>query len=259
MIQVTVQWLTLHLVIVLFIACFPSTKKWIPLSTPSIPVPGRTTPLLDELLADSADVYDDEEAGPVQIPTTSAPPLSQTPLGSYAQEQIVTRPGRSYVPPSPHGSEDEDEDEGEDEQSGLLSTSIRRKGTLFPPSTPQRMASLSLPFVEPPPGLKPSLSYIRAISVISVLLVYFIVVFLVALLVTSLDRRQPDANGAAVVYAGILGLISTFFSAVQFLPQIVHTWREKKVGALSVGMLAMQAPGSFLFVYSLMLQPGTNM
>ncbi|KAJ3331318.1 Eukaryotic translation initiation factor 3 subunit F [Blyttiomyces sp. JEL0837] len=62
----------------------------------------------------------------------------------------------------------------------------------------------------------------------------------------------------AIVAATCFGILGALSSLVQFLPQILKTIEMKSSGALSVSMLAMQAPGNFVFVYSIYLQPGTD-
>jgi uncharacterized protein with PQ loop repeat len=58
--------------------------------------------------------------------------------------------------------------------------------------------------------------------------------------------------------AGVCGLVSTITGTIQFVPQIATTLMTRNFGSLSITMLLMQCPGSFVFVYSLMTQPGTN-
>lgn len=45
---------------------------------------------------------------------------------------------------------------------------------------------------------------------------------------------------------------------LQYAPQIYKTYKSRLVGALSLGTMAIQVPGSVLFVISLLLSPGTN-
>jgi len=59
-------------------------------------------------------------------------------------------------------------------------------------------------------------------------------------------------------WADLLGLISLVLASIQYLPQIWATWKRKSVGALSIPMMMMQTPGSFLFVYSLASRTGTR-
>ncbi|CAG8545983.1 4909_t:CDS:2 [Ambispora gerdemannii] len=66
------------------------------------------------------------------------------------------------------------------------------------------------------------------------------------------------SSQAAEYWADFLGVASMLLASVQYLPQIWRTWRRKTVGALSIPMMLMQTPGSFLFVYSLAVRPGTN-
>jgi hypothetical protein len=66
------------------------------------------------------------------------------------------------------------------------------------------------------------------------------------------------SNQTLSEYADALGLISTLSGVVQFVPQIIYTGISKSVGSLSVYMLLMQVPGSFLLSYSLSIQPGAN-
>ncbi|KAI9020541.1 hypothetical protein DFJ74DRAFT_673568 [Hyaloraphidium curvatum] len=260
-IQVSVQWMALHLVIGLFIACYPEAKKWIPLG-------GGPSAERRDTIVETGDEEVDEHgeapaSPPLPIPKLPfSPPLSSTPGGSYVQDSVVTRPSRSFMPPSPRGSLSDDEaDLAADERTTLLPgrpAAAADPAGGYPPSVP-RTAPIPVPFLRVPAGQSPSHAYLSAISVTALLVTYFVLCLLLSLLVVFLDPPSGvDQGSAAVLYAGILGLISTVFSAVQFLPQIVHTWQEGRVGALSVGMLGMQAPGSFLFVYSLMLQPGTN-
>ncbi|GBB94758.1 hypothetical protein RclHR1_02410004 [Rhizophagus clarus] len=59
-------------------------------------------------------------------------------------------------------------------------------------------------------------------------------------------------------WADLLGVISLILASVQYLPQIWKTWKRKSVGALSIQMMLLQTPGSFLFAYSLASSPGTR-
>lgn len=51
--------------------------------------------------------------------------------------------------------------------------------------------------------------------------------------------------------AAALGITGTILAAIQFLPQIYTTWRLQKVGSLSIPMMCIQTPGSFVWVASL--------
>ncbi|OCF79110.1 hypothetical protein I204_01055 [Kwoniella mangroviensis CBS 8886] len=58
--------------------------------------------------------------------------------------------------------------------------------------------------------------------------------------------------------ATFLGVSGTILAVLQYAPQIYRTYHSKLVGALSLGTMAIQVPGSVLFVMSLVLRPGTN-
>ena len=51
--------------------------------------------------------------------------------------------------------------------------------------------------------------------------------------------------------AAALGIAGTVLAAIQYLPQIYTTWQLQKVGSLSIPMMCIQTPGSFLWVASL--------
>ncbi|KIR63942.1 hypothetical protein I314_02723 [Cryptococcus bacillisporus CA1873] len=58
--------------------------------------------------------------------------------------------------------------------------------------------------------------------------------------------------------ATFLGVSATILAVFQYAPQIHKTYKAKLVGALSLGTMAIQVPGSVLFVLSLVVRPGTN-
>ena len=57
-------------------------------------------------------------------------------------------------------------------------------------------------------------------------------------------------------YANVLGITATVLASIQYLPQIYTTWRLKHVGSLSIPMMCMQTPGSFLWAGSLAARVG---
>ena len=58
--------------------------------------------------------------------------------------------------------------------------------------------------------------------------------------------------------ATFLGLSATLLAILQYAPQIQKTFRSRLIGALSLGTMAIQVPGSILFVLSLVFRPGTD-
>lgn len=69
---------------------------------------------------------------------------------------------------------------------------------------------------------------------------------------------KADEHDLTKYWADALGIISLILASVQYLPQIWRTWQRKTVGALSIPMMLVQTPGSFLFVYSLATREGTR-
>ena len=57
-------------------------------------------------------------------------------------------------------------------------------------------------------------------------------------------------------YANVLGLLATVLASIQYLPQLYTTWRLKTVGSLSIPMMGIQTPGSFLWAGSLAARVG---
>lgn len=58
--------------------------------------------------------------------------------------------------------------------------------------------------------------------------------------------------------ATFCGLSATLLAICQYAPQIYKTYRSGLVGALSIGTMLIQVPGSILFVVSIMLGDGTD-
>ena len=48
-----------------------------------------------------------------------------------------------------------------------------------------------------------------------------------------------------------MGVIGTILASVQYIPQIYTTWRLKTVASLSIPMMCIQTPGSFVWAASL--------
>jgi hypothetical protein len=59
-------------------------------------------------------------------------------------------------------------------------------------------------------------------------------------------------------WAAFLGISSAILSAIQYAPQLIHTYNIGLVGALSIPMMLIQTPGAILMVLSIALRPGTN-
>jgi PQ loop repeat len=57
-------------------------------------------------------------------------------------------------------------------------------------------------------------------------------------------------------WADFLGIFSTVLASIQYLPQIYTTFTLKKVGSLSIPMMCIQTPGSFVWAASLAARLG---
>jgi hypothetical protein len=73
-------------------------------------------------------------------------------------------------------------------------------------------------------------------------------------LLTSLPTTHPLLHTLAT----FLGLSGTVLAILQYAPQIVKTYRAKHVGALSIGTMIIQVPGSVACVLSIALRPGAD-
>lgn len=57
-------------------------------------------------------------------------------------------------------------------------------------------------------------------------------------------------------WADFLGILSTVLASIQYLPQIYTTFTLQKVGSLSIPMMCIQTPGSFVWAASLAARVG---
>jgi uncharacterized protein with PQ loop repeat len=73
-----------------------------------------------------------------------------------------------------------------------------------------------------------------------------------------LTSPSPEGSQQIQSWATFLGTSSATLAAVQYLPQLLRSYRAKTVGALSIPMMVIQTPGAILMVLSIALRPGTN-
>ena len=59
-------------------------------------------------------------------------------------------------------------------------------------------------------------------------------------------------------WANFLGIFSTVLSSIQYFPQIYTTFMLKRVGSLSIPMMCIQTPGSFIWSASLAARLGPS-
>ncbi|TQS36456.1 hypothetical protein Golomagni_03095 [Golovinomyces magnicellulatus] len=60
------------------------------------------------------------------------------------------------------------------------------------------------------------------------------------------------------IWADILGIVAAILATVQYLPQIWTTWKLGHVGSLSIPMMMIQTPGSFVWSGSLAARLGVD-
>lgn len=79
---------------------------------------------------------------------------------------------------------------------------------------------------------------------------------LVVMLVTAVIlMAKPDHLDE---WAAALGVMATILGAIQYLPQIWTTYSQQDVGSLSIPMMVVQTPGSFLWAGSLAARLGSR-
>lgn len=69
----------------------------------------------------------------------------------------------------------------------------------------------------------------------------------------ALIISRPNHLGT---WANILGIMATVLAAIQYLPQIWTTYSLGHVGSLSIPMMLIQTPGSFVWAGSLAARLG---
>ncbi|TFY54462.1 hypothetical protein EVJ58_g8851 [Rhodofomes roseus] len=82
----------------------------------------------------------------------------------------------------------------------------------------------------------------------------FVTFLLLSVETPDLPSRSPQVS----LWATFLGVASALLAALQYAPQLIHTYRLKLVGALSIPMMLIQSPGAIFMVLSIALRPGTN-
>jgi len=81
-------------------------------------------------------------------------------------------------------------------------------------------------------------------------------VFLIATANPAPDGKLPTQQMKS--WATVLGVTAATLAAIQYMPQLVKTYKAKVVGALSIPMMCVQTPGGVIMVISIALREGTN-
>lgn len=91
-----------------------------------------------------------------------------------------------------------------------------------------------------------------ALAVGAVCLVHAVLTFILSAYFIILHPSSLQA------WASLLGVLSTILAAIQYFPQIYTTFRLKAVGSLSIPMMCIQTPGSFVWAASLAARLGRS-
>ncbi|KUJ16297.1 uncharacterized protein LY89DRAFT_697521 [Mollisia scopiformis] len=101
-----------------------------------------------------------------------------------------------------------------------------------------------------PPDEQKEYTWRTAVTVAILCLLHGLVVIIVSV---ALIIARPHHLGA---WANTLGITATILAAIQYFPQIWMTWHLKHVGSLSIPMMLIQTPGSFVWAGSLAARLG---
>jgi hypothetical protein len=71
-------------------------------------------------------------------------------------------------------------------------------------------------------------------------------------------ESPPAPSAQLTAWANFLGIQSTILASLQYIPQLYTTWTLKHVGSLSIPMMCIQTPGSFVWAISLASREGTK-
>lgn len=73
---------------------------------------------------------------------------------------------------------------------------------------------------------------------------------------TAIDYPTPTGplDARLTAWATFLGLSSALLAAIQYCPQLIHTYKAKLVGALSIPMMIIQSPGAGIMVISIAMR-----
>ncbi|KAK6544794.1 hypothetical protein TWF694_001477 [Orbilia ellipsospora] len=81
---------------------------------------------------------------------------------------------------------------------------------------------------------------------------------LIVTLVISVFLYRTASPTAILNWTSFLGIQSTILASIQYIPQIYTTYKLKAVGSLSIPMMCIQTPGSFVWALSLATREGTD-
>ena len=100
------------------------------------------------------------------------------------------------------------------------------------------------------PGSPPPPSWRDALTVVLTCVGHFVIIVIVS---AVFQLFYPDA---LATWATALGICAAILACVQYIPQLYTTWRLQHVMSLSIPMMCIQTPGSFVFATSLAIRMG---
>ncbi|KAI9709525.1 MAG: hypothetical protein M1820_003285 [Bogoriella megaspora] len=116
----------------------------------------------------------------------------------------------------------------------------------FPRSTSTTSATSS-----PPATKKDAVPAFRdALIVVVSSIIFIIAVFIISVFI--LANYQSHAQSLA----NVMGIMSAILASIQYLPQLYTTWKLQTVLSLSIPMMCIQTPGSFVWAASLAARVG---
>ncbi|GAA5821830.1 hypothetical protein JCM10212_003144 [Sporobolomyces blumeae] len=241
-VQVFVQWFCFNLIFVLYLLYFPLHSKYV-----------RSVPIAESALPSS-------HRAPKPFYDSLVPAFMRTSTPPGLIRERRSRPRTLDVPVH----EAVDDSDLSDHSDSSSTSSFDPRNVLLPGQVRQGLIILSP-------------SYRHALSYFFLVLLHLLLTFLTtAILLVTLPRTPPSEGSpspwepgssagrehpserAVRVWATTQGLVSVALGCAQYAPQLVYTARKKLVGSLSIPMMLLQTPGSFVFVYTLAIRPGVN-
>jgi len=107
-----------------------------------------------------------------------------------------------------------------------------------------------LPEMENEDESKKPYTWRTAVAIAILCIVHGVVVIITS---TTLLIARPQYLSA---WANVLGISATVLAAIQYIPQIWMTWHLGHIGSLSIPMMLIQTPGSFVWSGSLAARLG---
>ncbi|GAA6025893.1 hypothetical protein JCM11491_001727 [Sporobolomyces phaffii] len=240
-VQIFTQWFCFNLIFILYLLYYPLHAKYVrsvPISESALPSSHRSPkPFYDSIV-------------PTFMRTSTPPNLIRT------SRDRAQRPSSLSVPFHGTSGDGSDSDSAVSDD-GSSTSSFDPRNVLLPGQVRQGLIILS-------PSYRHSLSYF--FLVLLHLLLTFLTTSILLVTLPGAPRddsptppgREHPSERAVRVWATTLGLLSVALGCAQYAPQLIHTAKKKLVGSLSIPMMLLQTPGSFVFVYTLAIRPGVD-